>query len=286
MRDAYIPLFESALTSSLWSLSGDSLKLFLTLALRADPEGFVRASPGGICRLAGIPEASGKTILAALEGPDPDSKDRTRSAQATGSRIERVVDGWRIVNLEWYREQARKQVELSRKRKWWNENRGATRRDTRPTETQTETQTQTEKTRSDTESSALSSSPAAPAPDALPLVRRVFDKWRELHQHPNAKLDAKRTARIRRALATHGPEQLEQALRGALKDDWLMGRDPKSPRKYDGLETLLRDAAQIERLIELDDGKGTATPRSKGSLQRDAGVDSRKFFQQSTKGSA
>jgi hypothetical protein len=125
-------------------------------------------------------------------------------------------------------------------------------------------------------------SKAAAAPDALATVRRVFDKWRELHHHPTAKLDAKRTARIRGALKTHAPEQLEAALSGALKDDWLMGRDPKSPRKYDGLETILRDAAQIERLIELEQGKGGATPRkipARGvSLQRDVGVDPMKFF--------
>lgn len=123
------------------------------------------------------------------------------------------------------------------------------------------------------------SSPAAPAPDALAVVRRVFSVWQTVHAHPAAKLDAKRTARIRRALKIHSPEQLEQAIRGALKDDWLMGRDPKSPRKYDGLETLLRDAAQIERLIDLETGKATANaPRLTGSKQRDHGVDPMKFF--------
>jgi hypothetical protein len=32
-----------------------------------------------------------------------------------------------------------------------------------------------------------------------------------------------------------------------MRDDWIMGRDPKAPRKYDGIEVILRDRAQIER---------------------------------------
>lgn len=111
------------------------------------------------------------------------------------------------------------------------------------------------------------------APDGTPSappVRVVFDEWQRVHNHPTAQLDAKRVRRIRAALKLHTPEQLQQAIRGALKDDWLMGRDPKSPRKYDGLETLLRDTAQIERLIELE-RKGHERPRRFGSAQPNLG---------------
>jgi len=105
----------------------------------------------------------------------------------------------------------------------------------------------------------------------------VFVEWQKVHAHPAAKLDPKRTARIRSALKHRTADDLKLAIRGALKDDWLMGRDPKSPRKYDGLETILRDAAQIERLIELETGK--ANPKgyrpavAGASRQTDDGVD-------------
>jgi hypothetical protein len=116
--------------------------------------------------------------------------------------------------------------------------------------------------------------PAADAaPTSLPAVREVFAEWQHALGHPHAKLDPKRTALIRKALKLHTPEQLEQAIRGALKDDWLMGTAPKSEgHKYDGIETILRDTAQIERLIDLETGK-TKPPmrRTNGSLQPDAG---------------
>jgi hypothetical protein len=100
---------------------------------------------------------------------------------------------------------------------------------------------------------AASVDPSVSPPSEPPAeVRAVFATWQRLHGHSAAKLDPKRQARIKRALKLFPLEQLEQALRGALRDDWLMGRDPKSPRKYDGLETLLRDTAQIERLIALE----------------------------------
>lgn len=119
----------------------------------------------------------------------------------------------------------------------------------------------------------VASAPAlAPAEDPISLasVREVFAEWQRVHSHDTAKLDAKRTARIRGALKLHAVDQLKLAIRGALKDDWLMGRDPRAPRKYDGLETILRDNAQIERLIDLERGIGSRTRRY-GSAQPNLG---------------
>jgi hypothetical protein len=83
-------------------------------------------------------------------------------------------------------------------------------------------------------------------------IKTVFTHWQNTHAKQASKLDSKRTSRIRTALKTFNVEQLCQAIDGALRDDWLCGRDPKSNgRKYIGIETIFRDASQIERLIEL-----------------------------------
>lgn len=86
-------------------------------------------------------------------------------------------------------------------------------------------------------------------------VLGVFEAWREAHwsgRGPRPQLDRKRRTRIEARLREHDAETLKAAIRGALRDPWIMGTDPKSTKPYRGLETILRDAAQVERLAELD----------------------------------
>ncbi len=98
-----------------------------------------------------------------------------------------------------------------------------------------------------------------PEEKQLENIKRVFVFWQKTMKKTANKLDTKRKARIAARL-TEGftPENLRDAIIGATKDDFLMGRDKKSPRKYDGIETVLRDAAQVERLIELAGAKRDA----------------------------
>lgn len=86
--------------------------------------------------------------------------------------------------------------------------------------------------------------------DASP-EQTVFDCWAKTMDHPKARLDPKRRSRIRARLKRWSTSELCRAICGAKLDPWLMGEDPRAPRRYDGLETILRDDAQVERLIEL-----------------------------------
>jgi hypothetical protein len=105
----------------------------------------------------------------------------------------------------------------------------------------------------DTSELAQQSSGAEPSNAAA--VRAVFECWQLEHGKQRSKLDRARRARIKARLSDHFTvEQLCQAIRGAKKDSYLMGRDPKASRAFDGLETILRDASMVERLIALDEG--------------------------------
>jgi hypothetical protein len=88
--------------------------------------------------------------------------------------------------------------------------------------------------------------------DALKeVVTEVFDHWRALHSHMDARLDAKRAERITARLDEQFTgEDLKLAIAGAKLDPWLMGENPNQKR-YDGLQTILRDADQVERLRDL-----------------------------------
>lgn len=69
----------------------------------------------------------------------------------------------------------------------------------------------------------------------------------------NTRYDEKREARILARLTENKGDvgELLAVADGALKDPWIMGKDPKSPRPYTGIETLYRDRAQVERLAAL-----------------------------------
>ena len=87
-------------------------------------------------------------------------------------------------------------------------------------------------------------------------VEVVWEYWRAVMAKPRAILDAKRARRIGERLEENGGDvgELLYAIDGAAKDDWLMGRDPRNAKVYNGIDTVLRDRAQIERLAELCGG--------------------------------
>jgi hypothetical protein len=85
------------------------------------------------------------------------------------------------------------------------------------------------------------------------LTEVVFAYWAAKLHHPGAILDAKREKRILSRLRESRGDWglLCYAVDGALRDDFLMGRDDRAGRKFDGIETVFRDRAQVERLAEM-----------------------------------
>lgn len=82
----------------------------------------------------------------------------------------------------------------------------------------------------------------------------VFTHWAK-RLMPKARFTPERRKRIEARLKEDfSVADLCKAIDGALKDDWLMGRDPKSRKGgWRDIDTVLRDAAQVERLITLAD---------------------------------
>jgi hypothetical protein len=79
----------------------------------------------------------------------------------------------------------------------------------------------------------------------------IFAYWQARLNHRGALIDDKRRARIKARLAENAGNvhELLFVVDGTLRDDHLMGRNGKRP--YDGIETIFRDRAQVERLAEL-----------------------------------
>lgn len=93
---------QNLLSSSLWSENSDVLKLFVTMLVAADEDGFVDVfNTHALCRMANLDLPAVENALAVLGAPDPNSRSKDRE----GRRVVRTEDGrWFVVNLKLYRE--------------------------------------------------------------------------------------------------------------------------------------------------------------------------------------
>ena len=73
----------------------------------------------------------------------------------------------------------------------------------------------------------------------------MFEHWRTVHGHPQAKLDAKRRKLIRDALKGYSEADLCQAISGYKNSPHHQGQNDKAT-VYDAIELLLRDAKHID----------------------------------------
>lgn len=83
----------------------------------------------------------------------------------------------------------------------------------------------------------------------------VFNNWREVCNHPRAVFDAKRQRRIIARLKDGFTlEELCAVARGVCHSPFHMGEND-TKTKYDGIDTIYRDAEQVEKFIELSKTK-------------------------------
>lgn len=283
MSGGFVKLYSSVVTSSVWAESPTTKLTWLTLLIIADADGRIEGSIPGIAQLIGISVADFEAALTVFLAPDRYSRTRTDD----GRRLREIDGGWEVVNHRTYRDKRSKKQEYDAR---WVAAKRAERgdRQRRPAETDTtdthdlsgvsnvEVRGQRSEEGSRSSSSAVDPDLHAPfdATEVAPTgkasaepdgsartraaVAEVFGCWQTVHGKQRSKLESKRTARIKARLAEgFTVEQLCNAIRGAKKDPFLMGKDPRAGRAYDGLETLLRDAAQVERLITLEEGEAT-----------------------------
>lgn len=82
-------------------------------------------------------------------------------------------------------------------------------------------------------------------------AQMCFLYWVAKFKHFGAIATPERLRRIVARLKENDGDigEILYALDGAFRDDWLMGRDPRSNgKKWDDVDTILRDRAQVERL--------------------------------------
>jgi len=102
---SYTKLFNSIISSTIWTEDDQTRIVWITMIAMADKNGEVHGSIPGLARMAGVSlEATDKAIAKFL-APDPYS----RTKDEEGRRIEEIDGGWSLINHAKYRHMASKE---------------------------------------------------------------------------------------------------------------------------------------------------------------------------------
>ena len=252
----YTPLFSSLTTGTLCGKWPDIGVWPIILSL-ADRNGVVDVTPQYLAGVTGLPLADVVACMERFCGADPYS----RTSDAGGARLE-LVDahrdwGWRVINHYKYAEKARKQN--------WNEQHketgdNAARMAKRKTGADRRSPALTGADRLSSSTSTSTSTlnqisvPAEPhsrkrEPAVGQDVQTVFDHWRQVHGHPNAKLDDKRHRLIRDRLKSYAVADLCMSIAGYLNSPHHTGQNDRAT-VYTDIALLLRDNAHVDAGIK------------------------------------
>jgi hypothetical protein len=83
-------------------------------------------------------------------------------------------------------------------------------------------------------------------------VNEIIEYWKEVHNHPKAKIDDKRKNKVRAALKLFSKEDLMQAIVGCKRSPYHQGHNPGC-KIHDSIDLILRDAHHIEQFIQAAD---------------------------------
>lgn len=123
--NTWSPIFARIVDSSLWEEEDTVVKVFITMLAKKDADHVVRGSAYNIAQWAKKGEADVLRALEVLSKPDT---RRIEAQPYEGRRIERVGDGWLILNGQHYEDLMRKANRREYKRQWQAEARAKVRR--------------------------------------------------------------------------------------------------------------------------------------------------------------
>lgn len=100
--NGYTKLFNSIITSTIWTEDDKTRLVWITMLALADRNGEVQGSIPGLARLAGVSTEATEVAIGKFLSPDKHS----RTKDDEGRRIEEIDGGWHLLNHSKYREMA------------------------------------------------------------------------------------------------------------------------------------------------------------------------------------
>jgi hypothetical protein len=106
---SYTKLFQTIITSTIWTEDANTCKVWVTMLAIANKHGEVQASIPGLAQVAGLPLDIVETAINKFLAPDKYS----RTPDDEGRRIEKIEGGWVLLNHAKYREMASREEEVA-----------------------------------------------------------------------------------------------------------------------------------------------------------------------------
>lgn len=262
---SWTPLHSSIVTSTIWREPHHVRIVWVTMLAMANRYGIFEGSVPGLADMARVTLEECLDALERLSSPDKWS----RTKEHDGRRIEAVDGGWILLTYPKHRAETHCTKRAEYQREWIAEKR-------RRQRAQPPVDMSTSVDRVDTPDPDPDPDPKKRKKNTCRVsgdVQRVFEAWRQDTGHARAILDAKRAERIRARLNEgFTADELILAITHRHNDPWLMGKG-NSPRVFDEIKTLLRDAAQVERLRDLTEplpDRGNGRPVNRHQQEMDA----------------
>jgi hypothetical protein len=150
----YTKLFNSIVTSTIWTEDDKTRIVWITMLAIADQNGEVQASIPGLARLAAVSISDAEIAISKFLGPDPYS----RTPENDGRRIAKIDGGWELLNHAKYRRMASlaeaKEANSERQRRHRERNASVTHRNASVTHSNASVTPQTDKAEAEAEAEA------------------------------------------------------------------------------------------------------------------------------------
>lgn len=264
----YVKLFQDLLDSTIWMEKDHVVRVWLTLLLLADSEGYVEIPIPALAQRARVALDECAEAIDRLEAPDPYS----RTSAEDGRRLIRVTDErtlWQITNYEYYRSMRSVQQKREYQKRYMREYRKKGKKNSNDCEnldlflSQSERKTH-ELAQAEAEEEAdtsLSPLPLSSGSNGIDWVTEVWNETAEKCNLPKVQrlTDTRKKAVLAR-IAEHGDDALRVALEAPRSSKFLRGeggRDSWNGATFDWLIAPKNFAKVIEgNYADKKGGKG------------------------------
>jgi hypothetical protein len=218
----YTKLFNSIVTSTIWTEDDKTRIVWITMLALADQNGEVHASIPGLARLAGVPVADAESAILKFLSPDPYS----RTPANEGRRISAIDGGWELLNHAKYRRMASlaDQKDANAKRQKRHRERNAAVTDSNATVTPRNVEVTVETDKAEAEAEVIKKKkPVAPAP-VLPFSSGAFceawEDWLAYNAEKRKKLPPTTISAQLKKLAAFGEKKAIASIEASISNNW------------------------------------------------------------------